>query len=63
VHLELSLTTPGCPLQDSLPAAAERAVSMQVPGVLTVDVRLTFEPRWTPERVSPDARRRLGFDR
>lgn len=63
VQLELSVTTPGCPLQDTLPAAAERAIYAQVPGVEAVEVRVVLQPRWTPERVSPAARSRLGFDR
>ena len=61
VEVDLTLTTPGCPLHASLHSAAERAIRLMVPGVEDVDVRLVFEPRWTPERIHPAARRRLGF--
>lgn len=61
VEVDLTLTTPGCPLHASLHAAAERAIRLMVPGVRDVAVHIVFEPRWTPERVSPAARQRLGF--
>ena len=61
VAVDLTLTTPGCPLHASLHAAAERAIRLMVPGVEHVDVRLVFEPRWTPDRMSDSAKRRLGF--
>ena len=61
VAVDLTLTTPGCPLHASLHAAAERAIRMMVPGVEDVVIQLVFEPRWTPDRLSESARRRLGF--
>ena len=61
VNVDLTLTTPGCPLHASLHAAAERAVRLMVPGVEEVQVNLVFEPRWTPERMSAAAKQRLGF--
>jgi metal-sulfur cluster biosynthetic enzyme len=57
----LTLTTPGCPLHASLHAAAERAIQLMVPGVEDVGVNLVFEPRWTPERMSPAAKQHLGL--
>jgi metal-sulfur cluster biosynthetic enzyme len=61
VTVDLTLTTPSCPLHASLHAAAERAIRLMVPGVEEVQVNLVFEPRWTPERMSAAAKRRLGF--
>ena len=61
VNVDLTLTTPSCPLHASLHAAAERAVRLMVPGVEEVQVNLVFEPRWTPERMSAAAKQRLGF--
>lgn len=60
VEVEMTLTTPGCPMSDSMPAAAERALRM-LPGVAEVDVELVWEPRWEPERMSERARRELGW--
>ncbi len=62
IEVDLTLTTPGCPLHASLHAAAERAIRLMVPTAEEVSIQLVFEPRWTPDRISPAARQRLGFD-
>jgi metal-sulfur cluster biosynthetic enzyme len=62
IVVDLTLTTPGCPLHASLHAAAERAIRLMVPGVERVLINLVWEPRWTPERMSDAAKQRLGFD-
>jgi len=61
IDVDLTLTTPNCPLHASLLAAAERAIRLMVPGAEAVQVNLVFEPRWTTERMSPGAKQRLGF--
>jgi metal-sulfur cluster biosynthetic enzyme len=50
VNITMTLTAPGCPVHDVMPAWIRQAV-MAVPGVLSVDVRITFDPPWTPERI------------
>jgi AdoMet-dependent heme synthase len=52
VGITMTLTTPGCPIHDVMPEWVRTAV-MRVPGVERVDVTLTFEPPWTPERIQP----------
>ena len=52
VSVTMTLTAPGCPLQDVLLAWVGAAVRA-VPGVEHVAVTLTFEPPWTPARVRP----------
>src|SRR4030095_5848954 len=44
--------TPGCPLHHSLADWARQAI-MRIPGVVDVDVQLTFDPPWPPDRVRP----------
>jgi metal-sulfur cluster biosynthetic enzyme len=61
VAVDLTLTTPGCPLHASLHAAAERAIRVLVPGVETVEVHLVFDPPWHPMRMTAEAKRRLGW--
>lgn len=61
VDITMTMTTVGCPLHDSLTEGARRAVSVMVPGVASVNVNVVWEPAWTPERMSPDARRSLGW--
>jgi radical SAM protein with 4Fe4S-binding SPASM domain len=50
VGITMTLTAPGCPIHDVMPEWVRTAV-MQVPGVEAVEVTLTFEPPWTPDRI------------
>ena len=50
VRVTMTLTTPGCPLHGAMTGWVREAV-MLVPGVENVEVQLTFDPPWTPERV------------
>jgi metal-sulfur cluster biosynthetic enzyme len=50
VRITMTLTTQGCPLHDSMTEWVRQAVG-RVPGVEEVDVTITFEPAWTPERI------------
>ena len=59
-YVRMTLTTPGCPLHDSMGDAVRQALS-RLPGVEGVEVEITFEPPWTPERLSEKARRLLGW--
>jgi metal-sulfur cluster biosynthetic enzyme len=52
VNVTMTLTTPGCPLHSSITDWARQAIK-RVPGVETIDVRLTFDPPWTPARIRP----------
>ena len=56
----MTLTTPGCPVSEQLPADAEQAVRLAVPQA-EVTVNVVWDPPWTPERLSPVALPRLGF--
>ncbi len=50
VAVTMTLTTPGCPIHDVMPAWIREAV-LRIPGVEQVDVTLTFDPPWTPDRI------------
>jgi FeS assembly SUF system protein len=60
VAIEMSLTAPGCPVAGEMPGQVADAVAA-VEGVGEVEVRLVWEPAWTPERMSEDARLALGM--
>ena len=60
VYIKMTMTTPGCPLHESISKGAEEAVR-QLPGVESVKVDLVLEPAWTPERMSDWARKQLGW--
>jgi metal-sulfur cluster biosynthetic enzyme len=52
VRIVMTLTAPGCPIHDAMIEWVERAVRA-VPGVEAVDVAITFDPPWTPDRMTP----------
>lgn len=58
VRVEMTLTTPGCPLHDSLSQAVYR-VLYGLEGVKEVNVEVVWDPPWTPEMISPQGRRQL----
>ena len=55
VNVLMTLTTPNCPAAGELPTMVENAVA-SVPGVGVVDVKVVWEPAWSPERMSDEAR-------
>ncbi len=55
VVLEMTLTTPMCPVADSLPLEAQQKV-MEVAGVNDVDLRVVFDPPWDKSKMSDEAR-------
>jgi len=56
----ISLTTPMCPAAGQILDEAKAAVA-SVDGVEDAEVELTFDPPWTPERISPLIRSALGI--
>ena len=60
VYVEMTLTTPACPVAASMPGEVERAIR-GVPGVTDVRVKLVWTPPWGPELMSDEARLELGM--
>ena len=60
VDIEMSLTAPGCPVAGEMPGQVAEAVA-KVPGTGEVSVRLVWDPPWTPDRMSEDAKLALGM--
>ncbi|WP_300553916.1 SUF system Fe-S cluster assembly protein [Maricaulis sp.] len=60
LKVEMTLTAPGCPVAGEMPVWVKDAVE-QVDGVEKAVVELTFEPPWTPERMSDEARLALNM--
>jgi len=56
----MTFTSPGCPAGGAMMDGVERALA-QLPGLPGVDVEVTFEPRWTPERITQAGRAQLGW--
>ena len=60
VKVTHSLTSMGCPVGPLIQEDINR-VAREVPGVEDVDVELTWDPPWTPDKMSDDAKFILGF--
>ena len=60
VKVTHSLTSMGCPVGPLIQEDINRVAS-ELPGVEDVDVELTWDPPWTPDRMSDDAKFILGF--
>jgi metal-sulfur cluster biosynthetic enzyme len=60
VVIAMTLTSPYCPAGDVI-VGAVTAVVAAIAGVTTVDVRLVWEPAWTPDRVTLQGREYLGW--
>ena len=60
VRVDVTMTTPACPLSEYVITQAEATIWQQVPGVRSVDVQLVWEPEWRPDMMSDEARRQLG---
>jgi len=55
VHIEMTLTAPGCPVAQTFPGMVECAVR-DVPGINTACVELVWDPPWDRDRMTADAR-------
>ena len=60
VHILMTLTSPSCPVAESLPIEVEDKVR-SIEGVDQVKVELTWEPPWTMDMMSEAAKLELGF--
>ena len=56
----MTLTTPHCPVAESLPNEVELRV-LSVPGVRDAEVKLVWDPPWDPSKMSDEARLELGM--
>ena len=60
VHVNMTLTTPNCPVAETMPTEVELRVG-SVPGVGVVDVNLVWDPPWDPGKMTDEARLELGM--
>ncbi len=60
VKIQMTLTSPACPVAGSLPGEVQAKVQ-KVPGVTRADIELVWEPAWNPSLMSDAARLQLGM--
>jgi len=61
VTVEMTLTAQGCPMHGMI-SDQVRARLEQLPGVRNAKVNIVWDPPWTPERLSAEARKQLGVE-
>lgn len=59
VEITMTMTTPGCPAQDYIMSGVDER-SRSLPGVTDVKIDLVWEPKWSPEKMSPAAKAHFG---
>lgn len=62
MHVEVTMTSPTCPMGDMILDEARQAVSDCLPDGVSLDLQLVWEPPWGPERMSEKARQLFGWD-
>lgn len=60
VKVAMTVTTPGCPMQDSLKWGVHAAL-MRIEAVEAVEVQIVLEPPWTPARIAAGVREEMGI--
>ena len=60
VHVDMTLTSPGCPAGPQIMTDVERALQA-LPGIGEVELNLVWSPYWTPERIEPRVRAYMGL--
>lgn len=60
VEIEMTLTAPGCPVADQIVEEVKTKTEL-VPQVKEANVKIVFEPEWTPDKMSEEAKLELGF--
>lgn len=60
VEIEMTLTAPNCPAAESLPAEVEQKVA-SIKGVESFELNLVFDPPWTMDYMSEEAKLELGM--
>jgi len=60
ITITMTLTTPGCPMHSSITDWVKNTLSQAEPGK-KINVILVWEPRWTPEMMTNEAKEKLGM--
>ncbi|MFC1730548.1 metal-sulfur cluster assembly factor [candidate division KSB1 bacterium] len=60
VDITMTLTAPGCPMSTQIAMDVKKKVEM-VDGVSEANVQVVWDPPWTPERLTDEAKKKLGY--
>jgi metal-sulfur cluster biosynthetic enzyme len=62
INIELTMTTPACPLGEMMSEEIKLVLRNRFPDVADVAVAIVWDPPWSPELMSEESRRQLGID-
>lgn len=60
VYIQMTLTTPGCPMHDTIVGGVRWVLNDQL-GIQNPVIDVVWEPRWSPEQMSEAAKEQLGY--
>ncbi len=61
VHVDMTMTTAACPMADMITEQARSAIAAIVPEGTAVDIRLVWDPPWTPDKMTGIAKEHFGW--
>ncbi|WP_324779275.1 metal-sulfur cluster assembly factor [Thiobacillus sedimenti] len=61
LHVDLTMTSPACPMGEMILEDAQRALEALAPAGVEIDLTLVWDPPWSPDRMSEDARAHFGW--
>jgi len=62
VGVKMTLTSPGCPASSMIAEQVKERLK-KIPGVADADVRIVWQPEWSPSRMTEEVRRQLGLNK
>jgi metal-sulfur cluster biosynthetic enzyme len=61
LHVDLTMTTPACPMGEMILDDAQQALAALVPASVEIDLNLVWDPPWSPDKMSEHAREHFGW--
>lgn len=61
VKVTMTLTTPGCPLHDTITEAVDSSIHYFMPDIGNVEVDIVWDPRWSTDMITEAGRKALGW--
>lgn len=60
IYIRMTLTTPGCPMHDTIVGGVERVLKDQMK-INDIQVDVVWDPPWSPDKMSQEAKEMLGY--
>ena len=63
MQIRMTLTTPACPLEEHIRGEIDQRVRELCPGVDSIGVTIVWQPKWSPDLMTPEGKKQLGWSR